>query len=76
MSDEKFYQETDLMFEEYLSNGEVPKIIIKDLKQDKILKIDYKKILFDSELNIYKIEEEKATLVNNPDFKAFIVKSK
>ena len=76
MSDETFYQEIDLMFEDYLSVGEVPKIVIKDLKKGKILKIDYKKILFDSELNIYKIEEEKAVPVNNPDFKAFIVKSK
>jgi hypothetical protein len=74
MDDKNLYQEIDIMFEEYLSSGETPKIIIKDMKKNSVLKIDYKKILFDSNLNIYKIEDNKAVPVSNADFKAFVVK--
>lgn len=74
MTDENFYQEVDCMFEEYLSNGDIPKIIIKDVLKNKPLNINYKKILFDSDLNFYKIEEDKITLVTDPNYKAFVVK--
>ena len=74
MTDENFYQEVDCMFEEYLSNGDIPKIIIKDVLKNKPLNINYKKILFDSDLNFYKIEEDKITLVTDTNYKAFVVK--
>ena len=58
MSDENFYKEIDFMFESYLSAKEEQfQIRIKDISKDKILSdtdMNYSKVFFDSDLNIYK----------------------
>lgn len=72
---ENFYEKVDKMFEEKLQYEEIPVIRIKDLKNDLILNdINYDKVRFDSELRMYKLQDNgEWTLVNNPGFKPIVV---
>jgi hypothetical protein len=79
MSDENFYKEIDFMFESYLSAKEEQfQIRIKDISKDKILSdadMNYSKVFFDSDLNIYKKNiEDRIELVNNDNFQAVFTK--
>jgi hypothetical protein len=79
MSDENFYKEIDFMFESYLSAKEEQfQIRIKDISKDKILSdtdMNYSKVFFDSDLNIYKKNmEDRFELVNNDNFQAVLTK--
>lgn len=79
MSDENFYKEIDFMFESYLSAKEEQfQIRIKDISKDKILSdadMNYSKVFFDSDLNIYKKNiEDRIELVNNDNFQAVLTK--
>ena len=79
MSDENFYKEIDFMFESYLSAKEEQfQIRIKDISKDKILSdadMNYSKVFFDSDLNIYKKNvEDRIELVSNDKFEAVITK--
>jgi hypothetical protein len=80
MSDENFYKEIDFMFESYLSAKEEQfQIRIKDISKDKILSdtdMNYSKVFFDSDLNIYKKNiEDRIELVNNDNLEWIIKKS-
>lgn len=71
--DDDFYDKVDDMFESRLKHYIVR---IKDLKENKILSetdMDYYKFLFDSDLNIYKIVDGVPVLVENKNFKAFLI---
>jgi len=71
-----FYKKAEDMFEQNLKYEEVPTIKIKDLKNNKVLhNIDYKNLLrFDSNLNIYKMQNDGSWVaVNNDDFKAIVI---
>lgn len=70
-----FYEKVEKMFSEKLQYQEIPTIKIKDLKENKILEnINYSFIRFDSNLNIYKMQNDgNWTIVNNPLFKAVLV---
>ncbi len=79
MSDEKFYKEVDLMFEQYLT----PKkdnlgIRIRNIEKNKILSdsdMNYSKVFFDSNLNLYKVDSEGSiSRVDNPNFEVIVVK--
>jgi len=74
----EFYKKVDEMFENNLNYEEVPIIRIKDLKENKILEnINYKLVVFDSNLNMYKLQENGClTLVDNPNFKPMVVYKK
>lgn len=77
MADTKFYEEITFLFESYLSpKRDKIKINVKDLIQDKILEyMNYDKVFFDSELNIYKITKEgKLQRVDNENFEAVVMK--
>ena len=79
MSDENFYKDIDFMFESYLSAKEEQfQIRIKDISKDKILSdadMNYSKVFFDSDLNIYKKNiEDRIELVNNDNFQAVLTK--
>lgn len=77
MSDTKFFQEITFLFESYLSpKKDKLKINVKDLAQDKILEdMNYEKVFFDSELNIYKVTKEgKLQRVENENFEAIVMK--
>jgi len=79
MGDDKFYKEIDFMFESHLSaKKDKLQIRIKDVSKDKILTdadMNYSKVFFDSDLNIYKRNTEGGIeLVNNDKFEAVITK--
>lgn len=79
MSNENFYKEIDLMFESYLSaKKDKLQIRIKDLSKGKILSdtdMNYSKVFFDSELNIFKRNQDGfIELVQDDNFEAVITK--
>jgi len=79
MSNENFYKEIDLMFESYLSaKKDKLQIRIKNLSKGKILSdtdMNYSKVFFDSELNIFKINQDGfIELVQDDNFEAVIAK--
>lgn len=79
MSNENFYKEIDLMFESYLSaKKDKLQIRIKDLSKGKILSnadMNYSKVFFDSEMNIFKRSQDGfIELVQDDKFEAVIVK--
>ena len=79
MNDEKFYKEIDLLFEKYLSSKEnVLKLRIKNIEKNTILSetdMNYSKVFFDSDLNIYKIDGEgKIVKVENGNFESVVMK--
>lgn len=82
MSDEKFYQEIDFIFENHLSPKKDNLLLrIKDLSKDLILEdsktMNYSKVLFDSDLNIYKIDKEgKIVRIDSDNFEAVVLKQK
>jgi hypothetical protein len=73
MEDLEFHDKVDKMFESRLTRHVIR---IKDLENEKILTeddMDYDKVLFDSNLNIYKIKNGVTTLVENSNFKALML---
>jgi len=79
MSNENFYKEIDLMFESYLSaKKDKLQIRIKDLSKGKILSdtdMNYSKVFFDSEMNIFKRNQDGfIELVHDDNFEAVIAK--
>jgi hypothetical protein len=75
MNNEQFHSDIDKMFESYLSVERKP--MIRIAKDGIILtSMPYHKVLFDSELNIYKKNEDGTLeLVTDPHFKAVVVTS-
>lgn len=82
MSDEKFFEEIDFMFESHLSpKRDKLQLRIKDVTNDSILEesksMNYSKVLFDSDLNIYKLDANgKPVLVENANFETVVMKQK
>jgi hypothetical protein len=80
VQNESFHSDVNGIFESYLSTESKPKIMVRNTKTDQVMeqsaKMNYSKIFFDSNLNIYKINAagllEK---VENSDFDAVVVKS-
>ena len=74
IKNKEFHEEINEMFKSYLYTENV-KILIKDIAANKILEnINYKKILFDSSLNIYKASKDGFIPIDNPNFKAVVIK--
>jgi hypothetical protein len=79
MSD-KLFQEVNLMFETHLTPTKHKlQLRIKDISKDTILpeskSMNYSKVLFDSDMNIYKVDSEgRAILVENENFEAVVMK--
>lgn len=79
MSDEKFFEEIKFLFESYLSpKRDKLKLRIKNVPIEKILNIsdmNYSKVFFDSDLNIYKLDKDgKLQMVENDDFETVVVR--
>lgn len=73
MKDQDFHNKVDEMFESRLKRDRVR---IMDIEKNRILTesdINYSLVLFDSDLNIYKLVNEQPVLVDNPNFKALLV---
>jgi len=75
--DKKFHEKTDKMFSEKL-NYKVRQIVrVKNIKENKVLSVDeinYSRLMFDSELNMYKLNEYGYwNLVASETFKPVIV---
>lgn len=71
--DKEFHDRVDKMFESRLHRNIIR---IKDLEKNKILTEDdmnYKKVLFDSEFNIYRVVDGVASLVENSNYKALLL---
>lgn len=75
MKNEQYHSDIDKMFESYLGVNERP--VLRVAKDGVVLtKMPYGKVLFDSELNIYKKNEDGTIeLVTDPHFKAVVVTS-
>jgi hypothetical protein len=73
---DQFHSDIEKMFASYLGDvGDKPKVMIA--KDGSIItKMNYSKVLFDSDLNIFKINED-GTLkkIEDAAFKAVVVKS-
>lgn len=79
MSDTKFYKEVHLLFENYLTKKkDYLQLRIRNIEKNSILsekEMNYSKVFFDSELNIYKINKEGAfEKVENDNFEAVVMK--
>jgi len=73
--DSTFHSEINNMFESYLHMDDIPKILVKDVAKDRVLEnIDYTKVFFDTDLNMYKLENGMFQRVDNPNFKPVVVK--
>jgi len=73
MEDKEFHGKVDKMFESKLRRRIVR---IKDLENNRILTdddMDYSLVLFDSDLNIYKIKKGVPQRVDNSSFKALLL---
>ena len=83
MTDEQFYKEIDQIFASYLSTGEKDKFIlrIRDKAKNQILEegpsMNYSKILFDSNMNIYKKDKDGNFIkLENEKFETIIMEVK
>lgn len=80
MSDTKFYKEIGLLFENYLSpKKDNLQLRIKDIDKNLILQesntMNYTKVLFDSDLNIYKINKEgKVIKIESDNFETVVMR--
>lgn len=77
MDDSSFYQEIKLMFESFLSvKKDKLKLRIKNLDTDVILNdMNYSKVLFDSDFNIYKLDKDgKPLKVERTEFEVVVLK--
>lgn len=79
MANEKFYSEVKLMFENYLSpKKDRLQLRVRDIAKDSILSeknMNYAKVLFDADLNIYKIDNEgKLLKVENDNFETVVMR--
>ena len=79
MSDTKFYKEIQFLFEIYLSpKKDSLQLRIRDIEKNSILSetdMNYSKVLFDSDLNIYRINTEgKFIKVENDNFEAVVMR--
>lgn len=73
MEDKKFHDKVDKMFESALHENSIR---VKNMESGELLgenEINYKLLLFDSNLNIYKKVKSEFILVDNPKFKAVLV---
>lgn len=76
MENQKFHTDVNLMFESFLKKEDRPLILIKNKKTGELVKkMNYDKVVFDSNLNIYKmLKTGKFEKVDNPDYEAVVVK--
>jgi hypothetical protein len=70
---DKFHSDIDEIFESYLKTEARP--VIRITKGGKVItKMNYDKVMFDSELNIYKrMPDGTLSMINDPDFKAVVI---
>jgi hypothetical protein len=79
MSDTKFFQEIKFLFESYLSpKKDNLQLRVRNIEKDAILSesdMNYSKVFFDAELNVYKIDKEgKLTKIENDNFEAVVMR--
>ena len=79
MSDNKFYKEIQFLFETYLSpKKDNLQLRVRNVEKDSILsetEMNYSKVFFDSDLNLYKIDKEgKLVLIENDNFEAVVMR--
>lgn len=76
IKDQKFHSDVNRIFQSYLHKEDEPIILIKDKGKGELLgKIDYSKVLFDKDLNIYKIDKDGGLKkVEDSNFIAVVVK--
>jgi hypothetical protein len=79
MSDEKFFKEIDFLFETFLSpKKDRLQIRVKNIEKNSILsekEMNYSKVFFDSQLNIYKIGKDgNIERVDNENFEAVVMR--
>lgn len=79
MSDTKFYKEIQFLFETYLSpKKDNLQIRVKNMEKNSILsesELNYSKVFFDSDLNMYKIGKSGSLeRVDNDNFEAVVMR--
>lgn len=71
-----FHSDINLIFESFLKKEEEPKVVIYDQEKQKIImEMNYDKVVFGSDMTIYKIKKD-GTLqkIDNPNFQAVVIK--
>ena len=79
MNDEKFFQEIKFLFESYLSpKKDNLQLRVRNISKDVILTekdMNYSKVFFDSDLNMYKIDKDsKLVAVENDNFETVVMR--
>lgn len=80
MSEQNFMNDVDSMFEEKLKQDPEYKILVKDKMENKVFQendpgFNYSKVLFDRDLNIYKLNTDgTVTRIESANFVAQILK--
>jgi len=79
MNDTKFFQEIKFLFESYLSpKKDNLQLRVRNISKDIILTekdMNYSKVFFDSDLNMYKIDKEgKLVSVENDNFETVVMR--
>jgi hypothetical protein len=79
MSDKKFYKEIQFLFESYLSpKKDNLQLRVRDIKNNSILsetEMNYSKVFFDADLNLYKIDKDgKLVQVDNDNFETVVMR--
>lgn len=78
-NDKEFYKQIDFIFESYLSaRKDGLKIRVRDISKNIILEesdMNYSKVFFDADLNIYKIDKSGSIVrVDNPNFETIVLR--
>lgn len=81
MKDKEFYQEVKFLFENYLTpSKDRLRLRIRNIEKNSILEDDsmnYSKVFFDSDLNIYKVDKDgRLTKVENENFETAVMLQK
>lgn len=79
MNDDKFFQEIKFLFESYLSpKKDNLQLRVRNISKDVILTekdMNYSKVFFDSDLNMYKIDKDgKLVAVENDNFETVVMR--
>ena len=75
MENGAYHSDINKLFESYLKKEDEPQVLVFDVKENKLIrKMDYSKVLFDTNLNIYKKTQKGLEAIDNSLFKGVVAK--
>lgn len=70
-----YHSDINKLFESYLKKEDEPQVLVFDIKENKLIrKMDYSKVLFDTNLNIYKKTQKGLEAIDSSLFKGVVTK--